>query len=132
MEVPSERPRQRILVVDDDENLLSNLAAFLESHGYVPVCVPSTHSALSVIQDGAIDSVVADYRLGNESGVDLIRAIREVTATTPVVLMSAYLDEWIQTLAHSMGRVQCVRKPFSGAEMISAIESGLQNPDQGM
>lgn len=119
------RPKaKKILLVDDDENLLHNLAAFLESQGFDPVCASGPQDALSAFKENAPDGVVADYRLGNESGLDLVRSIRDKAPEAAVVLMSAYIDEWIEVLAASL-RVICLKKPFSGEDVLRAINHGV-------
>ena len=121
-------PTRRVLVVDDDLNLLKNLGAFLESNGVTAVCVPDTAGALAAMDEGGIDTVIADYRLGRESGLELVKTIRYRAPECPIVLMSAYLDEWVQTIATGVGLLTCVRKPFSGTELLAAISVSPSAP----
>lgn len=116
----------RILIVDDDDNLLFNLGSFLDKQGFNTVRAQEPGEALEAILERRADAAVIDYRLGRESGVELIQQIRELRPDFPVVLMSAYLDEWVECMVAGAAKTRCLRKPFIGSEVLDAIGHTLQ------
>lgn len=111
----------RILIVDDDDNLLFNLGSFLDKQGFNTVRAQEPGEALEAVLERRADAAVIDYRLGRESGVELIQQIRELRPDFPVVLMSAYLDEWVECMVAGAAKTRCLRKPFIGSEVLDAI-----------
>ncbi|MBN2494116.1 MAG: response regulator [Deltaproteobacteria bacterium] len=113
---------KRVLIVDDDENLLFNLGAYLENEGFEICCVSGFHEALQVLIEDRFDVALIDYRLVDRKGTDLIREIRARNPLFPVVLMSAYLDDWVEALAQSYRPLTWLRKPFNGDEVVRAVD----------
>ena len=114
--------RTSILLVDDDKNLLENLGVFLGDNGFRPICVPDVQQALDAVTSRRVDVGVLDYRLKGQSGLYLIQELRRIRSTLPIVFMSGYLDDRVQTLARSHGPVCCLKKPFSDVQMLAAID----------
>lgn len=114
--------RASILLVDDDDKLLANLGTFLTDNGFRPVCVPNVQQALDAAACDQMDVVVLDYRLDGQSGLYLIQELRRQRSTVPIVLMSGYLDDWVESLARSFGPLCCLGKPFSDRQMLGAID----------
>ncbi len=80
--------KERILLVDDDETLLSALAQYLELLGYDVVEATSGNSAIAIIDDSIPDLVVSDVEMPDGSGVDLLRSIRERDLNIPVIIQT--------------------------------------------
>ena len=86
----------RCLIVDDCPHFLDAARALLECEGLTVVGVASTTAeALRRVQDVKPDVALVDVELGNESGFDLVRRIRNETSLDPsrVILISTYTDE---------------------------------------
>lgn len=113
--------RHKILVVDDDENLLTNLRVLLTDVGLDVVCVSRPAAALAEVVLGDVDSILVDYRLGTQSGLELIDCARELAPGVPVVLMSADLDGWARAFARDRVAVRCIEKPFRADELLALI-----------
>ena len=114
-------PAPTVLVVEDDENLLGNLGAFLGNHGFRALCATSVHSALKQLDAGEIDIVLIDYHLGRHSGIELLQQVRRSRPFLPVVLMSAYESGALARLVESNQPLVCLRKPFAGSDMLEAL-----------
>ena len=114
--------KAKILLIDDDETLLFNLATYLTTNGYEVFPVSTIAHALETLKKHSVDVAVVDYRLARESGVQAIAEIRTVQPIVPIVLMSAYLDEWVETLVKGYKPYRCLRKPFAGQELLDRIK----------
>lgn len=115
-----------MLVVDDDDNLLFNLGAYLESQGFRTVCVQRFADAVKVVVEHGVDVALVDYRIGRESGVELILELRRRRPHFPVVLMSAFLDEWVDCLLGGSTGARSLRKPFAGSEIVEALHAAVR------
>jgi CheY-like chemotaxis protein len=81
-----------ILLVDDNKNGLSARKAILEELGHRITTAGNGEDALEHISKVKFDLVITDYRMPRMSGVELIRKIRAVTPTVPVILLSGYVE----------------------------------------
>ena len=92
--------RKGVLIVDDDEKLRANLQIFFTDNGFRPSCVSNVNEALEAAASGDVHVALIDYRLGAESGIDLIQEFRRQEPDLPIVLMSGYLDDSIERLGN--------------------------------
>ena len=84
-------PKYRVLVVDDEEAVLTTYRMILERHGYEVVACPSSRDALNALATGAFDSVLCDYSLEEDhTGLEVILAARERDADVPAALLTGY------------------------------------------
>lgn len=84
--------RAAILLVDDNRNGLSARRAVLEELQYEVTTATSGEEALSLFSGLHFDLVVTDHRMPRMSGVELTRRIKEARPSTPVVLISGFVD----------------------------------------
>ena len=92
---------KRILVVDDDPDIVDYLRLFLEDHGYEVSSANRSSSALSALDDVAPDAVILDVVLPGRSGLDLLITIRrhERWSSVPVVVLTGK-DSIVQDNGH--------------------------------
>ncbi|HET9888031.1 MAG TPA: sigma-54 dependent transcriptional regulator, partial [bacterium] len=90
----------RILIVDDEESLRRFLTILLKKEGYEITAVPNATEALAAFQKSSFDAVLTDIKMPGMSGIELLRAIRGLDASVPVVVMTAYasLDTAIEAV----------------------------------
>jgi DNA-binding NtrC family response regulator len=102
----------RILLVDDEQSLLTTLAANLELEGFDVVEAGSAAAALVAIGRGRFDLVLSDVRMPGATGVELFRKVREERPELPFLLMTAFSVEVLieEALAHGVYAV--LPKPF--------------------
>ena len=79
-----------ILVVDDENSVVQWLNRSLHEHGYDPVAAANVDSAIAVLESLKIDAVVLDLRLGDRSGLDVLRYVRASAqlANLPVLILT--------------------------------------------
>ena len=81
---------QRILIVDDEPNMLHMLGALLKQEGLEPVCVSSAQEALQILERESFDYVLSDVRMPGMDGIQLVENLRARSIDAIVILMSAY------------------------------------------
>jgi CheY-like chemotaxis protein len=86
--------KRHILVVDDDSALCETLAMALDVWGHSSVCVHSGSEALDVFEPGKFDLVLTDYLMPAMTGDKLAAAIKALSPTQPILMLSAYADNF--------------------------------------
>jgi len=121
----------RLLVVEDDPNILELLSASLRFAGFDVTTATSGSAALSVARDCRPDLVVLDVMLPDLDGFEVIRMMRETGTRTPVVFLTARdaTDDKIRGL--TLGGDDYVTKPFSLEELTARIRAVLRRTTTG-
>lgn len=119
----------RILVVDDDINLLESIGRGLRSKGYQVIEALSAEEALKHINfdnESAIDLILADYVMPGMSGIDLLEKVREKSNSLPVIIMTAH---WKKQVVIDAMRKSCnnfIEKPFTLDKLIEEIAIAIK------
>ncbi len=119
-------PHERILVVDDEEQMRDLLVKVLERKGYqVSVCGNGA-DALAFLEREPVDLVVTDVRMPGLSGMEALRAIKELNPEIVVIIMTAFgsIDQAVQAVKE--GAYDYINKPFKIDEMLLTIEKALE------
>ena len=88
----------RILVVDDEESFLFYIGTVLTDRGYEVETAPSAQDAIDIFDATSIHLLLTDMVMPNQSGMSLIKQLRETAADLPAVVMSGYPVEQIDRL----------------------------------
>ena len=118
---------KKILVVDDEFDLLQTICATLEMGGYEPVAAPNGPAALDQLQAASPVLVLTDVMMPYMSGYELVDAIRRQPGgrQLPVIIMSA-----IDPKLHPRGSWDRVlAKPFSLDVLLEAVEGMIGKPE---
>jgi two-component system KDP operon response regulator KdpE len=115
----------RILIVDDEPNILATIAPLLRSRGYDVLTAMSGHAALESVQRDAPDLVILDLGLPDLDGVIVCSQIRE-TRATPILVLSARGAENDKVRALDAGADDYVTKPFGTEELLARIRVALR------
>ena len=121
----------RILIVDDDAGQRSLLDTFLRSQGFATVVVDSGEHALeSIRQDESIVLMISDVRMPGLSGLETLHQTRQLRATLPVLLVTAYADIRDAVDAMRDGAVNYLAKPIDLDELLVTVQqaAGLTLP----
>jgi len=118
----------RILVVDDEPNILSTLAPLLRSRGYEVFTAMSGRAAVEAAERDKPDLMVLDLGLPDMDGVDVCRIVRE-SANVPIVVLSARGAEGDKVRALDLGADDDVTKPFGAEELLARIRAALRRSD---
>ena len=118
----------RILVVDDEPNILATLAPLLRSRGYDVNTAMSGHAALESVERDNPDLIVLDLGLPDMDGVDVTRLVRD-GRSTPIVVLSARGAEGDKVRALDAGADDYVTKPFGAEELLARVRVALRRTD---
>ena len=118
----------RILIVDDEPNLLATIAPLLRARGYEVLTAMSGRAALEVVQRDPPDLVILDLGLPDLDGVDVCTQIR-ASRSTPIVVLSARGAENDKVRALDAGADDYVTKPFGSEELLARIRVALRRVD---
>jgi two-component system, OmpR family, KDP operon response regulator KdpE len=115
----------RLLIVDDEPQILRALRPGLEAAGYSVESVGEAREALQSIAARAFDVVIVDLGLPDMDGKDLIARVREWT-DTPIIVLSARDAEQEKIAALDLGANDFVNKPFSIGELMARLRVVLR------
>ncbi len=116
-----ERPR-RAVVVDDDPVNLYYAGKVLRGGGWEVASAKSYLSALQAVTDTDCNLLLADIRLGEGSGFELVRIVREWRPAVRVLLMTAYRDEELRAVDAGL---PVIRVPFSSRDLVTNVRHVL-------
>jgi len=117
--------KERILVVDDSVDTLEVLQRNLTSEGYQVFTAPGVAEALKILEGTPVHLVITDLKMPRMSGLDLIRHIRENYKETEVMMITGYATIEGAVQAVKTGADEYLPKPFTGEELIAAVERSL-------
>jgi CheY-like chemotaxis protein len=129
--VTSSESPSKVLVVDDDPEIVTFLSTLLELEGIESSVATSAAAALEQLQQGPPDLVLLDIAMPDRDGIDLCKELKSDprTAEVPVFVVSARPGKDVVERALAAGAEEFIRKPFENAELISRIRDRLQtNP----
>jgi two-component system KDP operon response regulator KdpE len=115
----------RVLVVDDDQQILRALRINLTAHGYHVLLAPDGNAALRAAADGHPDVVVLDLGLPDIDGVEVIEGLRGWT-TVPIIVLSARTSGAETVRALDAGADDYVTKPFGMAELLARLRAAVR------
>jgi two-component system alkaline phosphatase synthesis response regulator PhoP len=118
----------RILVVDDDKQIVRILQSYLTQEGMIVLTAYNGEEALHVIRRERPDCVVLDLMLPGRSGWDLTRLIRadEHLATTPILMLTARVEDTDKLVGLELGADDYVTKPFNPKEVVARVRAILR------
>src|SRR5438105_333862 len=81
---------KKILVVDDDVDICTLLSRFLGKNGFEVEQAYSGKAAMALLNAGRFDLVLSDFRLGDMEGTEILTAIKKISSTIPVIIITGY------------------------------------------
>jgi len=115
----------RILIVDDEPNIIGTVTPLLRARGYDVLSAMNGRSALDIVERDKPDLVILDLGLPDMQGVDVCREIRH-SSNTPVLVLSARGAEGDKVNALDAGADDYVTKPFGAEELLARIRVCLR------
>lgn len=116
----------RILIVDDEKGMRDFLSIMLKKDGYEVVSAENGTEALSVVQREIFDLVISDVKMPDMNGIDLLRAIKELSPETVVIMITAYGTTESAVEAMKLGAYDYITKPFKVDEIRLVIQKALE------
>ena len=116
---------ERLLIVDDDEEMRDLLRKVLEKEGYRVAVAGDGREALAVLAQGAFDLVVTDMLMPYDGGLELLETLHRIHPALPVIIVTAFGDWHSYTRALELGAVAFISKPLRMSELIAAVHNAL-------
>lgn len=123
--------RARILLVDDETDITSNLSAFLERSGFSTETAPDGESALKKIEKQPPDLVVLDVLMPRMDGRETLRRLRQAGDWIPVILLTQVGEAFERAMALEEGADDYLNKPFDPHELVARIRAVLRRARPG-
>jgi two-component system alkaline phosphatase synthesis response regulator PhoP len=119
---------QRILVVDDDRQIVRVLRTYLERAGFNVFAAYSGDEAVRSLRIDRPDLVVLDLMLPERDGWDVTRIVRRDPAleATPIVMLTARVEDYDKVFGLELGADDYVTKPFNPAEVVARVRAILR------
>ncbi len=118
----------RILIVDDEPEMVRGLEDNLRFEGYQTVAAGDGKRGLALALSEAPDLILLDVMMPGMSGWDLCRELRQRGFDTPVIMLTARGEEVDRVLGLELGADDYVTKPFSLRELMARIRAVLRRP----
>ena len=115
----------RVVLVDDDENILASVSIALESDGHDVTCFQDGAEALEGITREAPEIVVSDIKMPRMDGMDLLRELRR-SSDVPLIFLTSKDEEIDEVLGLTMGADDYVKKPFSQRLLLERVKAVLR------
>jgi len=120
------KPAYNILVVDDELSMRELLEYLLTKAGYQVTCAESGTKAIELLGQNRYDLMICDIRLGDITGLDVLRASRARNSETVVIMISAYVTTEVAVEAMNEGAYDYVPKPFDNDELKATVANALE------
>lgn len=116
---------EKILVCDDERDIVSALEIYLRSEGYSVVCAYDGEEAIKAVQNGDIQLVLMDIMMPGTDGITALVKIRE-SHNIPVILLTAKSEDTDKILGLNIGADDYITKPFNPVELLARVRSQLR------
>ncbi len=117
--------KQRILIVDDDENIAELISLYLTKECYDTRIVGDGESALSAVTEFAPNLILLDLMLPGIDGYQVCREIRK-DSTIPIIMLSAKGEVFDKVLGLELGADDYMEKPFDSKELVARVKAVLR------
>ena len=117
--------KYKILVVEDDHNILSMIQTVLDTNGYQVLTAQRCQQGILMLSSHMPDLVVLDLGLPDMDGEEFIRVARR-SSMIPIIVLSARSDEQDKVSALDLGANDYITKPFGTAELLARVRASLR------
>src|SRR5512136_2040676 len=116
---------QKILVVDDELEIVKVVRAYLEQSGFRVITASDGPQALAVFRHEQPDLIVLDLNLPKLDGLDVCRTIRR-DSNVPIIMLTARVEETDRLIGLEIGADDYITKPFSPREVVARVRTVLR------
>jgi two-component system cell cycle response regulator DivK len=115
---------KKILLVDDEEQLISVMADFLQDEGFAVKTMLSAEEALNAYASYAPDLVVSDVNMDHMDGFEMFEQVKALQSykSVPFIFLTGFDDPLDQQRAESLGATAYVKKPFDMDEFVGIVK----------
>ena len=117
---------EKILIVDDEAFIRDNLERILAEDGYRPFSTDNGEEAIKQVAEEEVDLVLLDLNLGSESGLDVLKVLRETDPEVLVIIITGYGTVESAVEALKMGAYDYIKKPFKADAIRLIVRLALE------
>lgn len=117
---------EKIMIVEDDENLGASLAKYIRSEGYEVNLCPSLAVARETLQPD-VELIVLDWMLPDGQGIDFLRELRAKKSNIPIIMLTARTDLIDKVIGLESGADDYITKPFEPRELVARLRVQLRS-----
>ena len=122
---------KKILIVDDEPEMLENLDRLLSSEGYECTTLQDSMRFRDVLHECRPDVLISDLRMPGADGIEVLRRTRAAHPQLPVILMTAHASVPTAIEAMKEGAFDYVEKPFNNDEIRAVVSRALSSRSAG-
>jgi len=120
---------KRILIVEDEKNIIDILSFNLSREGYDTIEALDGKTGLQLALEQDPDLILLDLMLPEMNGFDVCRSLREQGRTTPVIMLTAREEETDKVMGLELGADDYITKPFSMRELLARVKANIRRSD---
>ncbi|GAB1802753.1 response regulator transcription factor [Priestia megaterium] len=117
--------KDRILIIDDDEQIRNLIAIYLENEGFEALKVSNAVCGLALLEEQEVDLIILDIMMPQMNGIDAAFRIRE-EKNMPIIMLSAKSEDMDKISGLTAGADDYLTKPFNPLELIARVKSQIR------
>jgi DNA-binding response OmpR family regulator len=117
--------KDRILIIDDDEQIRNLIAIYLENEGFETLKVSNAVSGLALLEEQEVDLIILDIMMPQMNGIEAAFKIRE-EKNMPIIMLSAKSEDMDKISGLTAGADDYLTKPFNPLELIARVKSQIR------
>lgn len=118
----------KILIVDDEKNIVELTKLYLERDGFSTVCAYDGDEAISLFEKESPELIILDIMLPKKDGWQVCKEIRK-TSKTPIIMLTAKSDTFDKVLGLELGADDYMTKPFEPKELVARVKAVLRRSE---
>jgi signal transduction histidine kinase len=122
--------KKTILICDDNVEFLKTVGSILTFHDYSPIIVKTGRQALDKASKRSPDLVLLDYRLPDMDGTMVLKELKTIDESLPVVIMTGFGHEKLAAEVIKLGAMDYLAKPFKSGELLESIEKTFRKVNE--
>lgn len=119
-------PARRVLVIDDEHDMLDILRDLLEGEQFAVEVADSGEKAIELFRRSPFDVAVTDLRMAGIDGLDTLRALRELDPKLPVIVVTGYTSPDTERRCREAGAFECLHKPVDLDDLLRAVSEAAR------
>jgi two-component system response regulator GlrR len=116
----------KILVLDDEKNLLKVIKMRLEANGYEVATALQAEAAVDIAKKEEIDLALVDLKLVGKNGIEVMEELHQISPEMPIIILTAYGTIKSAVEAMKRGAYSYLTKPFDYRDLLLQIKNGLE------
>jgi DNA-binding response OmpR family regulator len=117
--------RMRVLLVDDEEELVTTLVERLEIRGHAAVGVLTGEDAIARVKEQMFDVAVLDLKMPGEDGVEIMQRLKRICPGLPIVLLTGHMSEGASERGMQAGADDYIIKPVDIEDLVVKLRQAI-------